>query len=84
MRYAKGKRHTAAKALQREMHFAEVNANQERREELMFMVAGFLKRQKNEKKKIKILPSYQIHITIHLTLKVGSNPSHATPYFILG
>jgi hypothetical protein len=25
-----------------------------------------------------------MHITIHLTLKVGSNPLHVTPYFILG
>ena len=25
-----------------------------------------------------------MHITIHLTLKVGSSPLHVTPYFILG
>ena len=32
----------------------------------------------------KIFLSSQMHITIHLTLKVGSNPYHVTPYFILG
>ena len=36
------------------------------------------------KKLRKLLLSSQMHITIHLTLKVGSNPSHVTPYFILG
>ena len=32
----------------------------------------------------KIFLSSHLHITIHLTLEVGSNPSHVTPYFILG
>ena len=32
----------------------------------------------------KIVLSSQMHITIHLTLQVGSNLSHLTPYFILG
>ena len=31
-----------------------------------------------------ILFSSKKHITIHLSLKAGSNPSHVTPYFIIG
>ena len=42
------------------------------------------KKDSKQQKSRKILLSSQMHITIHLTLKVGSDPSHVTPYFILG
>ena len=51
---------------------------------IYYFSARFFKKTEEWKEEEKILLSSQIRITVHLTLRVGSNPSHVTPYFIFG